>query len=236
VALAIFPVAVLVGFSFNPVEFRWAFHHGFKSMSDEVRDQAQKIRVYLNFLVDALILCLVATVMLRNAVPAARVGFYLGNWKSNAAIGVTAGLLLIIQMRWMLKFTTIGPSEGFTRSVRKGPVSLWVLVFVVGAFSEELWIAFCLVALTTTGHTVLVSVVVTLSVFAAMHYGYGLGGALAIGLKGAVSAILFLWTGSLIPMFLYHFIGNLGSLYRARRARRRVANPSARHQISLKHD
>ena len=59
---------------------------------------------------------------------------------------------------------------------------------------------------------------ITVIVFAAVHYGYRLGGVIAIAMKGVVSALLFLWGGSLIPMFLFHFIGHLGSLYWARRA------------------
>lgn len=187
-------------------------------MPNEVRDRAENIRRYANFLFDALILAFIAILMLRNSVPAARVGLQLENWKSNGVLGVTAGILLIMLMCLMHRFTGIGASETFVYSVRRGSVLLWVLIFVAGAFSEELWIAFCLVSLMTTGHSATVSVAMTMVVFAAMHYGYGIGGAFAVALKGAISALLFLWSGSLIPMFLYHFIGNLGSLYWARRA------------------
>ena len=111
-----------------------------------------------------------------------------------------------------------GRSGPFAYHVRRGSVALWVLIFLAGAFSEELWIAFCLAVLITALHSTFLSVAITVIVFAAVHYGYRLGGVIAIAMKGVVSALLFLWGGSLIPMFLFHFIGNLGSLYWARRA------------------
>jgi membrane protease YdiL (CAAX protease family) len=185
-------------------------------MPNEVRDKAENVRLYLNFLVDALILGFVATLMLRNSVPAARVGLHLGNWKSNTALGVTAGILLIVLQSLMTKRTRSGPSETFAYHVRRGSVLLWVLIFIAGAFSEELWIAFCLVALMANGLAMPLSVAITAVVFGAVHYGYRLG-VIAVALKGTISALLFLWSGSLIPSFLYHFIGNLSSLYLARR-------------------
>jgi membrane protease YdiL (CAAX protease family) len=87
--------------------------------------------------------------------------------------------------------------------------------FFSGAFAEELWIAFCVATFIATGHSNTLSVLTTSVVFGATHFEYRFG-ALAVVMYGAVSALLFLWLGSLIPMFLFHFIGNLGSLYWAR--------------------
>jgi membrane protease YdiL (CAAX protease family) len=215
--LAIFPVAYLVGYSFNPVDFAWAFHHGFRPMPGEIRDKAEDIRRYANFLGDILVLSFIATLMLRNSVPMARVGLHLENWKSNAALGITAATLLVTVQSLVAKFFRSSPSKQFAYSVRRGSILTWVLIFIAGSFSEELWIAFCLIALMATKHSAPVSIAMTMIAFAAIHYGYGLGGALAVAIKGTLSALLFLWTGSLVPSFLYHFIGNLGSLYRARR-------------------
>ena len=55
--------------------------------------------------------------------------------------------------------------------------------------------------------------VMTVIVFAAMHYAYGFGGTVAVATKGSVSALLFLHYGSLVVTFLFHFVGNMGSLY-----------------------
>ncbi|MGB6510055.1 MAG: CPBP family intramembrane glutamic endopeptidase, partial [Xanthobacteraceae bacterium] len=100
---------------------------------------------------------------------------------------------------------------------RRRPVSLSVGIFLAGAFSEELWIAFCLVVLKSTGHSTLSCVGLTAIVFGIVHYQYHFSGAFAVALKGAASALLFLWSGSLVATFSWHFVGNLGSLYIARR-------------------
>ncbi|HKV04946.1 MAG TPA: CPBP family intramembrane glutamic endopeptidase [Candidatus Acidoferrales bacterium] len=215
-ALAILPVAFLLGSAFNPIEFSWAFRHGLDQLPDDVRERAATVGRYANFLGDGLILGLVAVLMMKHSVAAARVGLHLAKWKTNIAVGTAAGVLLIGLQRLAIKSVPRGRPSPFAYRVRRGSVSLWVIVFAAGAFSEELWMAFCLVSLATTGHPVIVSIAITETVFAAVHYGYRLGGMVAVGLKGTLSAILFIWCGSLIPMVLVHFIGNLGSLFWAR--------------------
>ncbi len=215
-ALAAFPFSFLLGFAFNPIQISWAVHHGLNPMPEEMRDRAETVNRYANFLLDALLVGFVAVLVLRNSVAAARVGLHLDKWRTNAALGITAGVLLILLQGLMIKSIPLGTSNRFPYHVRRGSALLWVFIFIAGAFSEELWIAFCLVALMTTGHSMPVSIAITVIVFGGVHYGYGFGGALAVALKGVVSALLFLWCGSLIPMFLYQFIGNFGSFYWAR--------------------
>ena len=72
---------------------------------------------------------------------------------------------------------------------------------------------FCLIVLKPAKHSAAISVALIIVVFAAMHYSYGLWGAVAVAVKGTISAILFLHFGSLIVTFFYHFVANLGSFY-----------------------
>ena len=58
-ALAALPVAFVLGFSFNPIEFSWAVRHGLKPMPEKVRRRAAVISRYANFLGDALIVSFV---------------------------------------------------------------------------------------------------------------------------------------------------------------------------------
>lgn len=220
--LAIFPVAFLLGFSFNPPELIWGarlalWGRSLEPMSQspvEVREKAAAYRRYAYFLGDAMILGLVALLMLRNSVPATRIGLHLANWKSNAAVGVAAGILRVLVQRLLVVVApAIDPEDSFTWDVRRGAPSLWVLIFIAGAFSEELWVASCLVVLKATGHSSALSVAMTVVVFAAIHYSYGFWGAVGVALGESISALLFLHYGSLFVTFLYHFIGNLGSLY-----------------------
>ncbi len=183
-------------------------------MPPEIQGKAERIGRYAHFVGDAIIFGLAGLLMRRAPVPSALVGLILGGWKSNVAIGVTAGILLVAVQRMINP--PADPLHPFVYKVRKGSAGLWVVIFIVGAFAEELWIALSIFTLRATGHSVGLSVAVTAIVFAAVHYAYRFG-TVAVAVKGAVSGLIFLWCGSLIPMFLFHFIGNLGSLYWARR-------------------
>jgi Type II CAAX prenyl endopeptidase Rce1-like len=218
-ALAIYPAAVLLGFSFNLTEARWGSSLARRGlpfgepMPQELRDKADAMRRYLSFLVDALILCFVAILSYRIPVSSSEIGLRCVNWKRNTIIGIAAGTALIVVMGLMLRRVPIDPGHDFTYRVRKGSLLLWVFIFVSSAFSEELWIAFCLVVLTSTKNSAAISVAMTTIVFAAMHYSYRLWGAVAVGAKEVISAVLFLHFGSVIVTFFYHFVANLGSLY-----------------------
>jgi membrane protease YdiL (CAAX protease family) len=137
----------------------------------------------------------------------------LAEWKCHVLVGASAGILLIAAQGLMLWQVPIDPQHAFTYRVRKGSPLLWVFILISGAFSEEMWIALCLIVLTPTTHSVTISVATTIVVFAAAHYSYRLWGAVAVAVKGAVSAILFLHFGSIIVTFFDHFVANLGSLY-----------------------
>jgi hypothetical protein len=218
-ALAVYPVSYLLGFSFNPIEFRWTAglarqgHPISEPMPQDLQERADEVTRYLNFFVDALILASVAIWAHRISLGPARFGLQLADWKRHVLVGASAGVLLIAAQGLMLRRIPIDPRHAFTYRVRKGSPLLWVFIFISGAFSEELWIAFCLIVLTSTTHSVTTSVAMTIVVFAAAHYSYRFWGAVAVAVKGTVSAILFLHFGSIIVTFFYHFVANLGSLY-----------------------
>jgi hypothetical protein len=179
----------------------------------------EKFERYARFLVDAFVFGLIAILISKTGVSATQAGLRIENWRRNVSIGIAAGILLIATQSLFIGLSPINPRSPFVYAVRRGSVGLWVLIFIVGAFAEELWIAFCLVVLKTTWHSEVVYVCATVIVFAAVHYTYRWG-VFAVAIKGTISCLLFLWCGSLIPTFLYHFIGNLGSLYWCRFWRR----------------
>jgi len=181
-------------------------------MPDEIRERATLVRRYANFLGDAVLLGLIAILALRNSIGSAQLGLSLEDWRRSAAVGIVAGLLLVVVQSLIAQLVHIDAQNAFTYSVRRGSLGVWLLIFMAGAFSEELWIALCVVAFRLAGHATITAVVTTAIVLAAVHYGYGFGAVVA-GVKGAISALLFLHYGSLIVLFPFHFIGNLGSLY-----------------------
>lgn len=215
-ALASFPVAWLL--ALNPIRFSWGLHHGFEPMPVAVRDKAESVDRYFIFIMYALTVGFVVALMSRSGVRTAAVGLRTERWGSNVAIGVAAGALLtLIQVLLVRLYPNLEPLPTTDRYQRRS-VELWVIVGLVAAVVEEFWIAFCLASMTATGHSVFVSITATAAVFGAVHFKYRLGGALSVAARGVVSALLFLWLGSLIPMALFHFIGGLGNLYWLRRS------------------
>jgi hypothetical protein len=218
-ALAIYPVSYFLGFSFNPIEFRWTANLAREArpisdpMPQDLQDRADEVTRYLSFFVDALIFISIVIWGHRIALVPAHFGLQLADWKRRVLIGAAAGFLVIAVQGLMLRRVPIDPRHAFTYRVRKGSPVLWVFLFISGAISEELWIAFCLIVLNPTTHSAVISVALTIVVFAAMHYSYGFWGAVAVAVKGTISAILFLHFGSLIVTFFYHFVANLGSFY-----------------------
>jgi membrane protease YdiL (CAAX protease family) len=150
-------------------------------MPEDLRHRAATVSRYASFFGSALILALAVVLMARSSVDPARVGIRLTKWKTNVAVGVAAGMALIVLQAFLVDSRPRG-SGSFADRVRKGSIQFWVLIFLVGAFSEELWIALCLVVLMSTGHSTPAAVVITAIVFAAVHWGYGLGGAFAVAL------------------------------------------------------
>jgi len=218
-ALGIYPVAFLLGFVLNPVEFLWTFRLARQRRSiDEpmpagLRDRADSVSRYLNFVVDGLILIFVGLVSCRISVTWAAIGLRATSWEGNLLIGVASGVLLVASQRVLLSRGPIDPGSAFAYRVRRGATALWVLILMSAAFSEELWIALCLVVLRPRLHSTALSVALIMMVFAAGHYSYGFWGAVAVATKGTASALLFLHFRSLVVTFPYHFIGNLGALY-----------------------
>ena len=222
VALATFPLVVFL--AVNPTRFSWGFHHGFDPMPEEVRDRAESTDRYVFFIRDGSAVALLVALMSWQSLPAARVGIQLANWKRNTAISLTTGLLLVAIQSVVIRFFPDSPFKFGTDWLRRRSLAFGVSADLLGSFTEEFWIAFCLVAFRTTDHSAALAVAVTAAVFGALHYQYRLGGALSIATLGVVSATLFLRTGSLLTSFLFHFVGNLGSLYWVRRGK--AQNPA----------
>lgn len=185
-----------------------------------VRDKAELVDRYLYFFMYALTAGFVVGLMLRSNIRATRVGLRLEHLGSNVATGIVVGALLVLTQGLANRFLTKSGQPKTTDRFQRGSGELWVLVFLAAAFAEEFWIAFCVVSMRAAGYPETICVAVTASVFGAAHLAYRVSGALSVSARGVVSALLFLWLGSLMPMVLFHFIGDLGNLYWLRRSAR----------------
>lgn len=143
-----------------------------------------------------------------------QIGLRLDGWQPNALIGVGAGALQVGLQRLFWRF---GPlSNTNDKRLAAEPRANWILSQMFSVLAEELWLVFCVVCLIRAGHSLLVAVLLPATVFGALHYQYR-AGAIGTGVYGAISASLFLWRGSLLPSYLFHYVGNMGSFYWARR-------------------
>lgn len=185
-------------------------------MPNEVHDRAIEAQPVCVFLANLLMLSLLGIIMVRNSVTLARVGLQLHDSERNAVLGVTAAAALFVLQRLTTRLAPVD-ADVFVEVAKKRRVSISVAMLSAAAFSEEVWVALSILTLRGTGRSVATAVAITSVVFAIAHYQHTFGAAFAIALKGSISALLFVGTGSLITTFFWHFVGNLGSLYNARR-------------------
>ena len=215
----IFPLSYFL--AINPLRFSWGFREGLKRRAlepvpTELVERAELIDRYMLFVRDFLTISFVVVLISRQSVPAARVGLGLHGWKGNVEIGIAAGLARVAMISTLNIFVPALRQNSTANYMRMGTTMFWCLSILVGAFAEEFWIAVCLVLFRMTAYPASLSIALTAIIFGAMHFHHRFGGALAIAMTGAISCLLFLWTGSLITTCLFHLLGNLGVLFWAR--------------------
>jgi len=185
-------------------------------MPPEILRRAERVDQLVWPLQHATIFGLVILLMTHQKVSAAQVGIYEDRWQISLLLGVTAGLLLVVMQGLIWKVVpSVMAARGEFENTR-GSAILWCANYMVGAFTEELWLVFCLVALLKGGFSIPMAVMVPSIAFGSAHFTYRLG-ALVTMILACFSCLLFLATRSLFAPYFFHFIGNLGVLYWARR-------------------
>jgi Type II CAAX prenyl endopeptidase Rce1-like len=107
----------------------------------------------------------------RNSLPYSALGIYFRHFFPLTLIGVVAGLLFLSLRRLA---TTVWPALAWNNStspITRGPVSIWVVIILIGGNVEELWRAFCLVRLQNEGLQTAFVILLTSGVFAASQLG-----------------------------------------------------------------
>jgi len=216
VALAIFPL--LAFFPFNWVEFSWGFQHRHVSMPPQVAQKAEMVGRYVLWLRNGLVVVAVLGFAASQSLRRSQIGLVLDGWQRNSLIGIAASLLpLSLQGMFRRRYPVPDTEDNHLAAE---PATNWIFSQLLSVLAEELWMAFCIVSLIQTGHSVATAVILPATVFGALHFRYG-SKAIGTGITyGAVSACLFLWRGSLLPSYLMHYIRNVGALYFARRGDR----------------
>lgn len=217
IALAIFP---LIATQFpNPVALYWVATKGSAPMPPDVADKVQRVAPYTLIPIHGLVATLVLVMMWGHSVPFTRVGLRVEHLPIHLGVGCALGLAWVGLQGIYWHLVPAFRASLATHCSQKGSALFWVLVYIVGAFSEEFWRAFCLVTLTSTGHSVSWSVILTAIAFGVGHIRLRLG-ALSTAILGVCLALLFVWLGCLVPTYSAHLIANVGGLFWVRRAGR----------------
>jgi len=180
---------------------------------------AERAGRYTLFAIEALVLGLVLFLLRWQGIGAEQIGLPLQRWGQDLLLGCGAGLVWIGLVA--ASFYGVARAWGVPKTsyYQEGSVTFWILIALFGAFVEEFWRAFCLLALARIGHSTVFSVMLTSVAFAAAHMPKRAGGAVASGIFGLVAASLYLWRGNLVTPCSAHLIANLGMIYWARNAR-----------------
>jgi len=217
-ALAILPVAVSI--PLEPISFLWGWKHRFEPMPPDVAEKSERFRRYAFFPGDLVAIVLVLFLTLRNSVTISQLGLSLASWERKALIGCGLGMVWI-GLDWSVTRIAFPTSRPRPSLFQKGPVSLWIVIFLSGSFAEELWRALCIIALKETAHSKFFIVTVTALVFSIAHiWGGGLVRTLGKFPFGVAAAVAFIWTGSLLTTCVFHFMANVSGLYWTRRRNR----------------
>jgi len=210
-----FPFVVYV---LNPVEFWWGFRQGQERVPSSIAGKAKRASSIVLHLRNALLMALVLIQVLRHSVSAGQVGLSLRNWGTGLLAGAVGGTCWVAIQGLVWRALRQPRPNSLTDCFGTGSISSWVGVFAFGAFAEEIWVAFSIFALRATGHSVLVSVVLTAIAFGAAHASLRFG-ALAKVVFGVGVGLLFVWLNSLLATYSVHLLTDLGGLYWVRRSR-----------------
>lgn len=174
----------------------------------------------------ALILAIVMSLAIQYGVPFADLGLHWMDWRRNLVIGIGASMLHVCVQGVAWRLLTSQNRYLPDQTLLQESGIAWAIFNLVSVLAQEVWIAFCLVALKQAGHPTVTSVALVAMVFGVTHIQYKLGAA-ATSLYGVGFACLFLWRGSLLPSFIAHYVGNIASRYWSRRSERLLKDVQA---------
>lgn len=141
---------------------------------------------------------------------------------SGATLGILFTLIRIYGASWRpgLRLANAWQPEA------SGPISIWLTIILVGGFSEELWRAFCIVAIQNDGKNPQFAVLLTSAVFAISQLS-GRPSRITsnrdeiffTALIGVALGTLFLATGSLVSVVTANIVYQVSLLYVLRNGR-----------------
>jgi predicted RNA-binding Zn-ribbon protein involved in translation (DUF1610 family) len=212
-ALFIYPLVYLFAFGFNPVRFRWGFRKGLTPMPPEVQEEAEAVDRLVLLIARLILVAAVAFLMRGARISGSDLGFTAENWRFPVEMGVVFSLIPLGLNAILLRRAS---KAARTDLERRGAVTTWFGLIALGAFSSELWRAFCIVALVRLGVVAWLAVIIVGIFFAAVWLQTSIASAFGSAFFGGVAGALFVYTGSAIAPLTMGLIADLAHFYRVR--------------------
>jgi len=184
-------------------------------MPAEMEDQAEAADRVALFVTQLLLLVIVVLVMLGSRISPYEIGITAENWKSALATGALLGLVSLC----LIKLVNASSEMLRKEAESHGPATTWFGLILLGSTSNEVWRAFCVVALIRLHSPVSVAVAIAALFFAVTEcLHFSVARALGTVTVGCVAGFLFVYTGSLLAPFAMSVIVGLTNLIQIRRA------------------
>jgi membrane protease YdiL (CAAX protease family) len=143
----------------------------------------------------------------RTNFPAEAVGLKWDGWQTATAAGVVAGLAWSGFYEWLLRIGRPSKQQLARHLLAQRSRAFWIPLSLSASVLEELWRAFCLVAL--GGNVAAIGVT---AIACGLAHPQSLGRVASATLFAIYAACLFLWTRSLWATVPAHALVNLGAI------------------------
>ena len=207
-ALLSYPFFLLA--PFNYVDFVWGFKYGDAPKPADVTARSLRVEAVASWLKTFSLFAFILLLCIRLGVPFRQ----LAGGRPTAKILLLSVAAVVVRLacqylawrslpveRQHIQMQLLGDSTG----VRQ-------IAFVAfSALVQQLWIVACIVLFSNSGYSRSFSLLVIPVVFGLSHAAYRSAGVIAFALYGLGYVILFLISGSMVPGYSMHFVGNLFS-------------------------
>jgi len=199
---------------------RWVRRHRSFVVPLEIREEAE--RKGLPFLLVKYALLLAVLFVLARGHPW-RLLEVLTQYRSYGeaiVIGLAGGCLLLLCKAAFIIGSSVVALLDRTHPTLKGAASLWVAVFIIGGFVEELWQGLCISGLQQSGSSAISAAVITAVPFAIARLGGTPsrieGSTATVGAEavfGFVLGMIFLWSGNIVALWIASVVYNAADFW-----------------------
>jgi len=223
-------------FIWEPVASQWGRDHHSLMMPPDVIETSEKNGRYLLFLKYALLCVILFLLAGEHPWSVVRAASHSRGVPSLVIVGAVGGVSLFVCKRLLiLPWPSLSASERTpldssgeailrTHPYLRGPVLFWLATFLAGGAAEEFWRAVCIGAFQQNDYSPILAILLTAPAFSVAHAS-GMpprlpGGLAHMGVEiiiGSVLGLVFVWSGSLLSLWIASVIYYTSDFYWLRR-------------------